>query len=316
MKSLLKIYAAAALLFVTVFSALPAEAYVNVKGYYRSNGTYVQPHVRSNPNGLKYDNYSYKPSQGLYNPTYGTRGTTWDTPTWITDPNYYEGKTLYEQQQTGLKSIGSGSSIPSVTPTVPSLRSIYQPKATQLTVPLNAHLDWAGTNWICDSGYKKVGSSCQAVIVPLNAHLDWTGSNWTCDSGYRKSGSGCESVLIPSNAHLDWTGSNWTCDSGYRKLGGGCQVVVIPPNGHLDWTGSNWTCDSGFRKVGSVCEEVLIPLNAHLDWTGSAWTCDSGYRRIGSSCQMVIVPANGHLDWTGSNWVCDSGYQKAGNTCL
>ena len=55
---------------------IPAHtfAYVSVKGYYKSNGTYVAPYVRSNPNGLKYDNYGYKPSQGLYNSTYGTIG--------------------------------------------------------------------------------------------------------------------------------------------------------------------------------------------------------------------------------------------------
>lgn len=35
-----------------------ASAQVNVKGYYRSNGTYVQPHVRSNPDGNPYNNYS------------------------------------------------------------------------------------------------------------------------------------------------------------------------------------------------------------------------------------------------------------------
>jgi len=75
---------------------IAADAYVKVKGYYRSDGTYVAPHVRSNPNGLKYDNYSYTPSQGLYNTTYGTRGTEWDTPTTITDPDYYEGKALYK----------------------------------------------------------------------------------------------------------------------------------------------------------------------------------------------------------------------------
>jgi len=80
--------------------AMPAEAYVSVKGYYRSNGTYVAPYVRSNPNGLKYDNYGYKPSDGLYNKTYGTRGATWDTPTYITDPYYYQGKALYESGST------------------------------------------------------------------------------------------------------------------------------------------------------------------------------------------------------------------------
>jgi len=99
-KKILKIL----LIFVIVLSFLlslasPSYAYVSVKGYYRKDGTYVKPHVRSNPNGLKYDNYSWTPSQGLYNDTYGTRGTYWDTPTYITDPDYYEGKSLYEQKK-------------------------------------------------------------------------------------------------------------------------------------------------------------------------------------------------------------------------
>ena len=76
------------------------NAYVSVKGYYRSNGTYVAPYVRSNPNGLKYDNYGYQPSQGLYNPSYGTKDTSWDTPTYITDPDYYIGKSIYTGNST------------------------------------------------------------------------------------------------------------------------------------------------------------------------------------------------------------------------
>lgn len=32
---------------------------VHVDGYYRSNGTYVAPHVRSAPDGNPYNNYSY-----------------------------------------------------------------------------------------------------------------------------------------------------------------------------------------------------------------------------------------------------------------
>ena len=95
-----------ALIFFFVFSgflavATDADAYVRVKGYYRKDGTYVQPYVRSNPNGLKYDNYSWTPSQGLYNDTYGTRGSDWDTPTWSTDPQYYEGKALYDSGSSG-----------------------------------------------------------------------------------------------------------------------------------------------------------------------------------------------------------------------
>lgn len=99
------------LLVVFSFSfLLPAEAYVSVKGYYRSNGTYVQPHVRSNPNGLKYDNYGYKPSQGLYNKSYSSGSTNWKTPTWTTDKNYYQGKALYQGKTYTLKNRPKGMS--------------------------------------------------------------------------------------------------------------------------------------------------------------------------------------------------------------
>ena len=73
-------------------------AYTSVKGYYRSNGTYVQPHVRSSPNALKYDNYSYK-SGDLYNKSYyaptKNHPSSWNTPSWYTDSSYYSGKVLY-----------------------------------------------------------------------------------------------------------------------------------------------------------------------------------------------------------------------------
>lgn len=42
---------------------------VNVKGYYRKDGTYVRPHVRSSPNQYKYDNYGPSRSDSeLMNP--------------------------------------------------------------------------------------------------------------------------------------------------------------------------------------------------------------------------------------------------------
>ncbi|MCE9549101.1 hypothetical protein K8Q98_01745, partial [Candidatus Nomurabacteria bacterium] len=140
-------------LLVIFISASNAEAYVKVKGYTRKDGTYVAPHVRSNPNGLKYDNYSYKPSQGLYNKTYGTRGATWDTPTYITDPDYYEGKSLYESGSSG-----------SISSTYDS--SIFTTQTKKLIVPANASLSYFGDSWNCNSGYKKNYSSgqCEKVI--------------------------------------------------------------------------------------------------------------------------------------------------------
>jgi len=74
------------------------EAYVSVRGYFRSNGTYVSPSIRSNPNSLRYDNYGYT-GGSLFNPSFSgsTRNysSNWYTPSYLTDPSYFSGKNLY-----------------------------------------------------------------------------------------------------------------------------------------------------------------------------------------------------------------------------
>ena len=67
MKTLLKIF-----ILLTLF--LPSMALardVAVDGYYKSNGTYVQPHHRSSPNSTTSDNYSHR---GNTNPYTGKEG--------------------------------------------------------------------------------------------------------------------------------------------------------------------------------------------------------------------------------------------------
>lgn len=49
-----------------------ASASVYVRGYYRKDGTYVQPHYRSDSDGNVYNNWSTK---GNYNPYTGEEGT-------------------------------------------------------------------------------------------------------------------------------------------------------------------------------------------------------------------------------------------------
>ena len=56
---------------VAVFAS-SAFADVYVRGYTRSDGTYVQPHYRSSPNSTTLDNYS---TRGNTNPYTGKRGT-------------------------------------------------------------------------------------------------------------------------------------------------------------------------------------------------------------------------------------------------
>lgn len=59
-------------LLLTLFAvpALAGDVFVN--GYFRSNGTYVQPYHRTSPNNTLFDNYSTK---GNINPWTGKAGT-------------------------------------------------------------------------------------------------------------------------------------------------------------------------------------------------------------------------------------------------
>lgn len=68
MRSLLS--AAAALTVLLAANSAYSDTYV--RGYTRSDGTYVQPHYRSSPDGNVWNNYSTK---GNVNPYTGKRGT-------------------------------------------------------------------------------------------------------------------------------------------------------------------------------------------------------------------------------------------------
>lgn len=60
------------LLITFLFFTALSFAQVSVRGYYRSNGTYVQPHQRTVPNYTRNDNYS---TIGNTNPYTGKAGT-------------------------------------------------------------------------------------------------------------------------------------------------------------------------------------------------------------------------------------------------
>lgn len=71
-KSILSLALILFLAFGLFANALQVDAATRVRGYYRSNGTYVQPYYRSSPNSSSYDNWSTK---GNYNPYTGKKGT-------------------------------------------------------------------------------------------------------------------------------------------------------------------------------------------------------------------------------------------------
>lgn len=64
-------------------SAFARDVYVN--GYQRANGTYVQPHMRSAPDGNPYNNYS---TYGNTNPYTGRVGTHQPAPVFPGPPSH------------------------------------------------------------------------------------------------------------------------------------------------------------------------------------------------------------------------------------
>lgn len=75
---------------VGIVSLVPAvtSAQTYVQGYHRDDGTYVQPHYRSNPNDTKLDNYN---ARGNTNPYTGRQGTVGGN-TYETYPSYNSGR--------------------------------------------------------------------------------------------------------------------------------------------------------------------------------------------------------------------------------
>ena len=65
------------IIFIFQFSESIAQVHVN--GYYRKNGTYVQPHYRSSPNSTKMDNWSTKGNVNPYTGQVGTKNV-YETP--------------------------------------------------------------------------------------------------------------------------------------------------------------------------------------------------------------------------------------------
>lgn len=68
-----------AMIGLMVLGASSASAQVQVDGYWRKDGTYVEPHYRSSPDGNTLNNYSTK---GNTNPYTGEQGTVdpYDSP--------------------------------------------------------------------------------------------------------------------------------------------------------------------------------------------------------------------------------------------
>ena len=67
--ALVRRFLASILVAATLLSWVPSAFAERVRGYYRRNGTYVQPYERTPADGNPYNNYGYP---GNYNPNTGS----------------------------------------------------------------------------------------------------------------------------------------------------------------------------------------------------------------------------------------------------
>ena len=66
-------------------------------GYVKDNGTYVQPHYKTNVNNTNWDNFSTKDNYNYYNNTTGTKAKDYSPEAY----NYGSGKPIYQGQNGG-----------------------------------------------------------------------------------------------------------------------------------------------------------------------------------------------------------------------
>jgi hypothetical protein len=203
---------------------------VGVHGYVKSNGTYVQPHMRSAPDGNFNNNWS---TSGNVNPYTGEAGKKVSPTGGIGSPIYLSPNDI-------------GGAAPSyVEPSDPTLRPP--------TPPAHSRLNSYTGQIECDRGYRYSTNECVAVQLPANAKINVFGNDWECQRGYRRSGSECVAVQLPANAKINVFGNDWECQRGYRQSGGECVAVQLPANAKINVFGNDWECQRGYRQSGSEC---------------------------------------------------------------
>jgi enoyl-[acyl-carrier-protein] reductase (NADH) len=159
--------------------------------------------------------------------------------------------------------------------------------AVAQAIPENAHV--SGNIWYCDTGYKRVGNTCQKLNVPENARV--SGNVWYCDTGYKRVGNTCQKLNVPEDAHV--SGNVWYCDTGYKRVGNTCRKLNVPENAHI--SGNVWYCDTGYKRVRETCTEMTEQDKARQRLmlltleTSSGEGCDAAYHRCVNECEDVSV---------------------------
>ena len=225
-----------ALSFVLPAVTLTVNADVYVSGYTRKDGTYVQSHYRSSPDGNPYNNWSYP---GNTNPYTGvTAGGNSDTYL----RNYYNNTS----SQVSPNTYTSTYTYPSTSYT-PSYSSVYE----------SVYGGYKSYGVLfCNYGYYEVGEGCKKA--PENGYA--LSTTFYCNYGYEKSGEQCLKT-IPANAYRTST-LDWACSPGYAKVNSVCEKNII----NASVVNNKWQCNSG-HVVSSNDPSSCIPMSSYCQIT-------------------------------------------------
>lgn len=234
-------------------------ASVYVKGYTKSNGTYVAPHYRSDPNGSLYDNYSYP-------------GNT----------NPYTGKTASGNQDTYLNNYYNSSYIPSYGSSY--VPSSYVPTYTSSVTNVYGGYTLSGVLY-CNSGYYKKDSICNAQ--PENS-IAYGQDNFYCNSGYVKNSydTGCISKDTECKAnhslgaYYDNNEYKCKCSAGYFvNSNNKCEIKIVCSLSQLEQNNTcvdiNIVCKNSFGMYAVALPDTVKDNNVSCNCqTGYEWATD------------------------------------------
>ena len=347
-------YVLTALILVIITVPLAAQGQVWVDGYYRDDGTYVEGHQRTSPDGSPYNNYSFP---GNYNPNTGeiTSGNVssylenyYDNsessglgPVWVDgyvrdDGTYVEGhwRTAPDGDPTNNYSYPGNYNPNSGQVTgSSSIRNKSSVSILQNALEILGHdpgtLDgiWGpNTKSAIRSFQRSQDLSVDGIPGPETiseieeelGEISQERSDRTSSSEFRPGGRTSDNrhVEVPANAKLNYYGDGWVCKDGYHRDGNRCAKVAVPRNAKLNYYGDGWVCEDGYHRDGNRCAKVAVPRNAKLNYYGDGWVCEDGYHRDGNRCAKVAVPRNAKLNYYGDGWVCEDGYHRDGNRCI
>lgn len=258
-----------------------ARGAVHVNGYYRSNGTYVQPHYRSAPDGNPYNNWSYP---GNTNPYTGEMAGG-NPDTYL--KNYYD------------KSSGSSYSSPSYS--LPS----YSDQPPSVSVGSTHETVTGGYKsygvLFCNIGYYENSGSC--MRVPDNG-LSYGGVTFYCNAGYSKSGDTCVKDIPTCMVNASYTNGGCYCNDGFSNFNNSCiaydSYCQLKFGSDYYYLGGNSctrrtpSCQSNatynFAKEGCVCNEGFTSLNSSCISSDSycKLTNGSDYSYVNDSCKKIV----------------------------